>query len=72
MGGGPGAFRDGVDGVDGMGDGGGCGNGCVGGGAAGRMAICRGEGLGGERIGVAGACEVGGNTVLRAALEVGA
>lgn len=69
MGGGPGAFRDGVD-V--MGDGGGCGNGCVGGGAAGRMVICRGDAIGGERTGVAGACAIGGDTTLRGVLGVGA
>lgn len=65
----PGALRDGVSG---MGDGGGCGNGCVGGGAAGRMVICREEGIGDERTGVAGASEMGGNTALGGALGVGA
>lgn len=69
MGGGPGALRDGVDG---MGDGGGCGNGCVGGGAAGRMVTCRGDGTGDERTGVTEACEVWGDTALTGVPEVGA
>lgn len=69
VGGGPGALREGVDG---MGDGGGCGNGCVGGGAAGRMAICRGEAIGDERRGVAGACGMGGDTALKGVLGIGA
>jgi hypothetical protein len=72
VGGGPGALRDGVDGLGDMGDGGGCGNGCVGGGAAGRMVICRGEAIGDERTGVAGACGIGGETLLRGVLGVGA
>lgn len=71
VGGGPGALRDGVDGLGSMGDGGGCGNGCVGGGAAGRMAICRGEAIGDERTGVAGACKTG-DTALKGVLGVGA
>lgn len=55
-----------------MGDGGGCGNGCVGGGAAGRIVICRGEAIGDERTGVAGACGIEGDSVLRGVLGVGA
>lgn len=69
VGGGPGALRDGVDG---MGDGGGCGSGCVGGGAAGRMVICRGDGTVDERTGVAGNFEVGGDTARRGVLGDGA
>jgi hypothetical protein len=71
VGGGPGAPRDGVDGLGSIGGGGGCGNGCVGGGAAGRMVICRGEAIGDERTGVAGACEIG-DTALRGVLGLGA
>lgn len=67
--GGSGALRDVVGG---MGDGGGCGNGCVGGGAAGRIVICREEGIGDERTGVAGVSEMGDNTAPGGALGVGA
>lgn len=55
-----------------MGIGGGCGNGCVGGGAAGRIVICRGEVIGDERMGVAGAWEIVGDTTIRGVLGVGA
>jgi hypothetical protein len=58
--GGPRGLRDGVPGI---GDGGGCGNGCVGGGGAGRMPICREEGCGDERTGVPGACEAENDAV---------
>lgn len=58
--------------MDGMGIGGGCGNGCVGGGAAGRIVICRGEVIGDERMGVAGAWEIVGDTTIRGVLGVGA
>lgn len=58
-GGGPGFPCDGVAGI---GDEGGCGNGCVGGGGAGRMPICRVAECGDERTGVPGVCEA--NTAL--------